>query len=558
MFTAKCGFPQGRDEVKDMVQSFIKATKRESPFEDDRPGRDWIILFEKRHKDELNKRDPELLTTTRAKGMTKDNVSKFYDMYEDILKEFDLLDKPWTLFNIDETGLNTDQKNQMVYLGKDVKNAYQLCPPGTKTMYTVLFCISAAGEYLPPYTIYKAKSLWNTWTTGGPKGACYSTSPSGWMFDVNFENWFIHIFIKHTQHLQKPILLTYDGHNSHLTYPTVKAAMDHNIIIVCLPPNTSHALQPLDVGVFRSVKVNWKKILKTWFNETQNKGVCKTVFPRILSRLWLQLNPANAISGFRSTGLCPLNKNAVDSKILISSTNQPTDILHGPRSPRKLLKKAILGVLATPEKPDAEAAIQNKTRKRTRVQTTHGEVLTEEGVLERLKTEAENRNNKKKGKSGVSITIKKTTNSKSTENVSETPGTSSTKAKVQRKLEYFGLKVDKTKAKKRLYHESSESNSEENSEDVKVNITNLQEHISYVIVNYEGSYFPGLVLKIGKNKITVKCMQKMFGTKGWKWPAQDDLHDYPVNEIIQIVETPSVSNNRGTYYVPEIDKYWPI
>ena len=142
--------------------------------------------------------------------------------------------------------------------------------------------------------------------------------------------------------------------------------------------------------------------------------------------------------------------------------------------------------------------------------------------------------------------------------MSETPSTSSKKYKVQHKLEYFGLKVDKTKAKKRLYQESSESNSEENSEDVKVNIKNLQEHISYVIVNYEGSYFPGLVLKIGKTKVTVKCMQKMFGTKGWKWPAQDDLHDYPVNEIIQIVETPSVSNNRGTYYVPEIDKYWTI
>ena len=194
VFTAKCGFPQGRDEVKDMVQSFIKATKRESPFEDDRPGRDWIILFENRHKDELNKRDPELLTTTRAKGMTKDNVSKFYKMYEDILKEFDLLDKPWALFNIDETGLRADNKSQMVYVGKDVKNAYQLCPPGIKTMYTVLFCISAAGEYLPPYTIYKAKTLWDTWTKGGPKGATYSTSPSGWMFDINFENWFILVF----------------------------------------------------------------------------------------------------------------------------------------------------------------------------------------------------------------------------------------------------------------------------------------------------------------------------------------------------------------------------
>ena len=89
-FTAKCGYPQGREDIKDMVQSFIKHTGRKTPFKDDRPGRDWIVLFERRHKNRLRRRKPELLTTTRAKGMSKDNIDKFFSMYENVLKEHDL------------------------------------------------------------------------------------------------------------------------------------------------------------------------------------------------------------------------------------------------------------------------------------------------------------------------------------------------------------------------------------------------------------------------------------------------------------------------------------
>ena len=154
-------------------------TRRKSPFLKERPGRDWIVLFERRHKKRLTKRKPELLTTVRAKSLTRENVSKFYKMYEDVLKQHNLFDKPWVLFNVDEIGLTADKTNHMVYVGKDVKNAYSLTPPGTKTMYTVLFCTSATGHYLPPYTIYKAKNLWNTWTRGRPEGACYGFSESG-------------------------------------------------------------------------------------------------------------------------------------------------------------------------------------------------------------------------------------------------------------------------------------------------------------------------------------------------------------------------------------------
>ena len=47
-----------------------------------------------------------------------------------------------------------------------------------------------------------------------------------------------------------PILLIYDGHGSHTTLDWITLARANNIILYCLPPHTTHWLQPLDVGCF--------------------------------------------------------------------------------------------------------------------------------------------------------------------------------------------------------------------------------------------------------------------------------------------------------------------
>lgn len=62
------------------------------------------------------------------------------------------------------------------------------------------------------------------------------------MQDSVFESWMDH-FITRSENLQKPVLLIYEGHSSHMTYGTVRKTIDNNIVIniMCLPPNTSHA-----------------------------------------------------------------------------------------------------------------------------------------------------------------------------------------------------------------------------------------------------------------------------------------------------------------------------
>ena len=234
----------------------------EKRWADNLPSYDWVADLKKRHPN-LTSRKPEILTLARAKSFTRDVVDLFFQTYEEEVK--DVL--PTHLYNLDETGLSTNPLNRKVFVAKNEKSAYLQTPTGSKTMYSVLFCASAAGEYLPPFVIYKAKGApWNTWMKNGPKDAVYGTTESGWMEDKTFEAWFRDSFLPiiRQKHNGEKVIVTFDGHGSHLTFTTAQMAKDENITLICLPPHSSHALQPLDVGVFGLLKRKWSNILKTW------------------------------------------------------------------------------------------------------------------------------------------------------------------------------------------------------------------------------------------------------------------------------------------------------
>ena len=71
-------------------------------------------------------------------------------------------------------------------------------------MTTILACISAAGNHMPPHILYKGKRRQYNWMVGGPKGTTYDCSESGWMEGPNFYKWFSEVFVPHVEPL--------DGH----------------------------------------------------------------------------------------------------------------------------------------------------------------------------------------------------------------------------------------------------------------------------------------------------------------------------------------------------------
>ena len=600
-YTAKYGFPISRNSLKDMVQSYVLSIGKETSFKDGRPGPDWVLQFERRHRKRLRRRKREGLSDSRATGLTQDNVTQFYELYKEIIEEHNVKNKPWLLFNCDETALTADKTNQKVYVGVEVKNAYSLQPTGTKTCYTVLVCVNAIGQYLPPYVIYKSKNLYNTWCEGGVDGACYGFSESGWMLDINFEAWFVEAFVPQTAAICDTFhrVLIYDGHNSHITYRTVKAAIDNNISIVCLPPATSHALQPLDVGVFRSFKAIYSDVVLTWFKDSRRKSVDKACFPALLKKVWERLDPQHVVNGFRKTGLYPFKSDAVNNKILLTPSDPPSQPNLGPRDSTRMLREAICNALKPNETPEVQEAIANRTRKRTRVQCKCGEVLTKPDVEKRLLEEQKEREAKKKkpttskaGKSGVNITINHSATANNTAKatgtldsfVTRTPSqqhdttnkqqqdttkkqqqdTTNRSALVQKGLKDFLYKPGSKKrqqSERSVYKDISTEDSDLDDPDVsalpaKDLIKKLKPGVSHVIYKYEESFRPGLVIQLKKSTIVVKTMDKS-GLTTWSWPENKSPHNCKIKDIVDLIPAPKLANNRGKeYFVQKIGNYW--
>jgi hypothetical protein len=76
------------------------------------------------------------------------------------------------------------------------------------------------------------------------------------------------IYLKHfnlfTESLTKGsyCMLIFDGHGSHVTQPFIDYCWEHQIRPFLLPAHNTHLLQPLDVGVFQSLKYNFKKVVR--------------------------------------------------------------------------------------------------------------------------------------------------------------------------------------------------------------------------------------------------------------------------------------------------------
>lgn len=146
----------------------------------------------------------------------------------------------------------------------------------------------------------------------------YAATTSGWMLECTFFDWFTKMF---TQHLLKvrdangltdtPAILFLDGHSSHISVRIVEHAMANNIKIIKFPSHLTDKLQPLDKCVFGPMKTSWEQLLVAHGRSRMGVGpsrLSKDQFSKLLRQVWLNINPANIIKGFSSTGLLPLDK----------------------------------------------------------------------------------------------------------------------------------------------------------------------------------------------------------------------------------------------------------
>ena len=147
------------------------------------PGKEWVSSFLQRHTNLIVRFASNIKRETAEVGPT---VIEEY--FQTLGKELEGVDT-CNIWNYDETNL-TDEPGQMKVVTKRGCKYPEKIIDSTKSSVSLMFCGNAERELLPPYVVYKAESLWNTWMVHGPKNTRYNRSKSGWFDSYCFEDWF--------------------------------------------------------------------------------------------------------------------------------------------------------------------------------------------------------------------------------------------------------------------------------------------------------------------------------------------------------------------------------
>lgn len=199
-------------------------------------------------------------------------------------------------------------------------------------------------------------------------------SENGWTDDELGLTWLEHVFEKHTVHRTKGVyrLLILDGHGSHVTPAFDLFCKEHSIITLCMPPHSSHLLQPLDVGYFAVLKQSYGRQIEGHMRNGVNH-IDKADFLYAFHAARTEaMTLANVQSSFAATGLVPHDPERVLSKLytqLKTPTPPSTSHANAPAS-----ANAQPWAFETPH-DTAQLALQANAMKRTALPTPTNRAL---------------------------------------------------------------------------------------------------------------------------------------------------------------------------------------
>ena len=300
------GLGKTRRDVKSIVGSFVES---KGILKGSTVSNGWWEKFLKRNPS-LSLRSGDSTAGVRMDAMTIENMKVYFDLLREVYDKFDFENHPEAIYNMDETGVPLEPRPPKVVAKRGQKKV-RCRTSGQKAQITVIGCGSATGQILPPFIIYAAKKLNHLWMRDEVTGSRYSVSDKGWVDQRLFYYWLKDHFLNNAVS-HRPLLLLLDGHSSHFEPQSIEFAKENDIVIFCLPPQTTHECQPLDVGLFGPLKKYWQQECHKFYQKNPGLVITKLNFNRTFRVAWLQaVSPSNVCGGFRKSGVLPFNRDAV-------------------------------------------------------------------------------------------------------------------------------------------------------------------------------------------------------------------------------------------------------
>uniref|UniRef100_A0A1B0DQH3 Uncharacterized protein n=1 Tax=Phlebotomus papatasi TaxID=29031 RepID=A0A1B0DQH3_PHLPP len=264
----EAGFPLNRKKVRRLAYEFAENLGLAHRFnkEEQIAGYSWFQSFMRRNPS-LSIRHSAGLSISRAQNLTRESVNGFYDL----------------LFNEIEKRTRRNCNN----IG-------------------VLF---SRGQIPSSTMILKGKNMKAEFSDGLPLGSRVFMNPkSGYVTGEIFLRWFEEVFLP--RKVKGRNILILDGHVSHCgSLKLLDRAAAENVTLLCLPPHTTHVLQPLDTSFFQPFKYQFRVTADAWIFSHPGRNITRYQLGPLVREAWLKTATAkNAVNGFRTTGIYPLNR----------------------------------------------------------------------------------------------------------------------------------------------------------------------------------------------------------------------------------------------------------
>ena len=318
-YMASQRFPVTRSQVIGLAWAIALHQGREC-FEAAGPTRRWWRGFRDRYPI-FSLRKPEFVDRGRLANATSDTIDDYFDILEHTLKDNAIMSKPHRIYNCDEAAIFLNKSSERVLVPAKSKRCHTLVQ-GTSQHVSVLCCLNAAGETIPPLIIYsKGLPRGNQFQAEGPPNATYSSSESGFIDRDIYAEWFEKKFLQHASK-ERPLLLLQDGATAHLSPQLIDLAIENNIVLLCFPPKLTHILQPCDVVVFKRMKSEISRVMHQVRMLRGDVWINKQRFPAVFKYVCEKTFTTDIIKeSFRKCGIQPFNRDAISKELLQEKEN---------------------------------------------------------------------------------------------------------------------------------------------------------------------------------------------------------------------------------------------
>jgi len=166
-------------------------------------------------------------------------------------------------------------------------------------LMTVVCCMSAAGTFVPPTMIFPRKKINPNFRKNLPPDTYCLPSETGWINTNLFLKW-LEFFVEQVRPSEsRKALIILDNHESHRSLEAIEFARKNHIVLLSVPPHTTHKLQPLDVSLFSSFKNYMEANIAQWQKINPSRTITFHDIGEIFGPSYLSAaTPRNAIKGF--------------------------------------------------------------------------------------------------------------------------------------------------------------------------------------------------------------------------------------------------------------------